>query len=68
MAFPGPVGRRQVDDDEDDIPPLPAIIRSTASRLRGGPFDDGKCYYINPTWLLRYSNLFIMIHVSEISG
>ena len=47
MSPPGPIGRRQADDDdddEDDIPPLPALIRSRASRLRGGPFDDGKCY------------------------
>lgn len=38
-----PVGRRQAGDrnNDDDIPFLPAIIRSTALGLRGGPFDDG---------------------------
>jgi hypothetical protein len=42
--FPVNVGRRQADDsnDDDNIPFLPAIIRSRASGLRGGPFDDGK--------------------------
>ena len=37
-----PIGRRQADNrNNDDIPFLPAIIRSIASGLRGGPFDDG---------------------------